>query len=153
MTQPIPPTATETSEVDNTPPGAVAKAVRYVAPQTDRVKGVAMLARSDIRIANVQVVKEGGETNLHAHSAFDGLWFVLKGRARFYTSKDDVLGEFGPHEGAFIPRGVPDWFESATEETLEILQVEAIAKGEPSKRIDFEPQKRSVREHQAFPSG
>jgi hypothetical protein len=32
----------------------------------------------------------------------------------------------GPHEGIHIPRGFYYWFESAGEEQLELLQVEAI---------------------------
>lgn len=143
-----------TTESPDTPPGkrlTEAKIVKYVKPQTDRVKGVAVLARSDIMLSAVQLVKKGGETNLHAHSAFDGLWFVLNGRARFYGRDNVVLGEFGQHEGAFIPRGVPYWFESASEEPLEILQVECAEKGVTPKRIDYEPPRASRKEnHEVF---
>ena len=55
-----------------------------------RPKGIARLCRSDIIYSSVQMLEEGGENNLHAHSAQDGVWIVLKGRARFY-GKDDAL--------------------------------------------------------------
>ena len=34
----------------------------------------------------------------------------------------------GQHEGVFVPRNVPYWFESVGDELLELLQVEAIDK-------------------------
>ena len=34
--------------------------------------------------------------------------------------------EFGKHEGIHIPRGFYYWFESCGDETLELLQVEAV---------------------------
>jgi mannose-6-phosphate isomerase-like protein (cupin superfamily) len=58
----------------------------------------------------------------------DGMWMVLTGRARFYGEGDEVIGEFGPLEGVYIPRDVKYWFESASEdEPLQLLQVEAFA--------------------------
>ncbi|MBL0422425.1 cupin domain-containing protein [Ramlibacter sp. AW1] len=130
--------------------GTQAKVFRYVKPELDRVKGVVVLARSDIMLAAVQLVKKGGENNLHSHSAMDGLWFVLKGRVRFYGEKDVLLGEFGPHEGVFIPRGVSYWFESSSDEVLEILQVESFVKGAAGKRIDHEPKKLAGKDFVVF---
>lgn len=132
------------------PQARAAKVIRYIKPELDKVKGVVVLARSDIMLAAVQVVKKGGETNLHSHSAMDGLWFVLKGRARFYGAEHALIGEFGPHEGVFIPRGVSYWFESSSDEVLEILQVESFAKGIPSTRTDFEPRKMSTKDFKVF---
>ena len=83
-----------------------------------------MLARTDRLLAAVQTVTKGGETNLHSHSHLDGLWFVLRGRARFYSGQREVVGEFGAFEGVLVPRGARYWFESSGEEPLEILQVE-----------------------------
>jgi mannose-6-phosphate isomerase-like protein (cupin superfamily) len=74
--------------------------------------------------ATIQVVKEGGETNLHAHPHLDGVWFVMSGRARFYSDEHTLAAELGPHEGILIPRGAKYWFESAGDEPLEIFQVE-----------------------------
>ncbi len=130
--------------------GTQAKIIRYVAPELDRAKGVVVLARSDIMLAAVQLVKKGGENNLHSHSGMDGFWFVLRGRVRFYGAGDAVMGEFGPHEGVFIPRGVSYWFESCSEEMLEILQVESFVKGAASTRTDFEPKKLSGKDFRLF---
>lgn len=84
------------------------------------------LARTDRIIADVQVLKEGGENNLHSHAHMDGFWFVLGGRVRFYGGHDNqLIAELGKHEGILVPRDFPYWFESAGDEELELLQVEA----------------------------
>jgi mannose-6-phosphate isomerase-like protein (cupin superfamily) len=97
----------------------------YRRPESTKSKTHVQLARTDRMLAAVQQVTKGGETNLHAHRHLDGLWFVLRGRARFYSDETQVVGEFGPHEGVLVPRGVKYWFESASPEPLEILQVES----------------------------
>jgi len=107
-------------------------------------KAVKMLGRTDRAFFAVQLVNEGGENNLHSHEHVDGFWFVLSGRARFYTTDDELLGDFGPMEGVVIPRGYPYWFESASEEQLELLQFEAsdIVFSQPNEdRVDHAPQK------------
>ena len=68
--------------------------------QTEIIRGV------------VQVVQEAGDNNRHFHSGMDGFWMVLKGAVRFYGPDDLVLGEFGAHEGIFMPRTTEYWFES-----------------------------------------
>jgi len=101
----------------------------YLKEEPKRSKGFQLMCRSDIIISAVQVVKEGGETNLHSHSLLDGVWFVLKGRARFYTVDNELVADLGPHEGILVPRGYPYWFERGDgPDDLEILQVEASAK-------------------------
>ena len=110
-------------------PGREASVFRYRRPaELKSRKGIAPLARSDILFSAVQVIREGGENSLHSHSAMDGFWFVLRGRARFYGAGDKLIGEIGQHEGVFVPRNVPYWFESVGDELLELLQVEAIDK-------------------------
>lgn len=127
-------------EVETSFPRATeAKVVKYTKPTMKKAKSIVMLARSDVMMAAVQVVAEGGETNMHSHAGMDGLWFVLGGRARFYGKDNVLLGEFGKHEGVFIPRDVPYWFESASDEPLEILQAEAICKDVPNIRTDYAP--------------
>ena len=37
-----------------------------------------------------------------------------------------MIAELGPREGIHIPRGFYYWFESASDEVLELLQVEAV---------------------------
>jgi len=103
-----------------------AQIINYSTPENQDVpKTVTLLARSDIVFAAVQNLLEGGENNLHHHKYQDGFWFVLSGRVRFYTVDDEVVGEFGRHQGVLVERGFPYWFESVGEEPLELLQVEA----------------------------
>jgi mannose-6-phosphate isomerase-like protein (cupin superfamily) len=99
---------------------------KYTTPQTDNPKTHIRLFRSDLMYAKIQVLKSGGENNLHAHNAQDGFWFVLRGKVKFYGEGDKVLAELGPHEGIHIPRGAYYWFESCSEEVLELMQVEAV---------------------------
>ena len=103
-------------------------------------KAIVQLAGSDIIRGRVQVVREGGENNLHSHRGMDGFWMVLAGRVRFYGPGDVVI-EFGKHEGVLIPRGEQYWFESASDdEELEILQMAGFEKGAKIERVDAEPQ-------------
>src|SRR4051794_37575363 len=87
-------------------------AFKYQTPPVDRAKTIVWLARTDILFADVQVLQDGGETNLHSHSHLDGFWMVLSGRARFYGEGDVVLADLGKHEGVLLPRGTKYWFES-----------------------------------------
>ena len=123
---------------------------KYETPVVERGKTIMWLARTDILFADVQILKDGGETNLHSHSHLDGFWMVLSGRARFYGEGDVVIAEIGRHEGVLIPRGCKYWFESASEEPLEILQVAASVVPMRSSaesradRIDYTPPKPSL---------
>jgi mannose-6-phosphate isomerase-like protein (cupin superfamily) len=115
---------------------------RYRRPDALKTKrGIAPLVRSDILFSAVQVIREGGENSLHSHSAMDGFWFVLRGRARFYGAGDTLIAEIGQHEGVFVPRNVPYWFESAGDELLELLQVEAIDKTVKNRLTRHAPKK------------
>jgi mannose-6-phosphate isomerase-like protein (cupin superfamily) len=97
---------------------------KCVEPQFTKGKRVISLARTDRLWAGMQYVREGGENNLHSHSYMDGVYFVTKGRARFYGENDVVLGEVGANEGMVITRGYRYWFESCGDETLELLLVQ-----------------------------
>lgn len=95
-------------------------------------KKASLLCRSDRLIGALQVIRKGGETNLHSHRHLDGMWTVLSGRARFYGEGDKVIADLGPHEGILLPRGTKYWFECASgDEPLVILQVEASDKEMP----------------------
>lgn len=117
-----------------------AQLYEYTKPDTDvATKLHVNLCRTDSIKGSVQVVGEEGANNLHSHKGQDGMWFVLSGRARFYTAGDEVIGEFGTHEGVLTPRGFPYWFESIGEEDLEILRVGAYDKEiETPGRVDHE---------------
>jgi len=121
-------------------PSVTMKLVKYSMPADVAPKILVPLAHSDIMFCAVQIVREGGETNLHSHEAMDGLWFVLQGRVRFYGEGHTLIGEFGRHEGVFVPRNVPYWFESVGDEPLEILQAESIDRRlKSNRRTDYEP--------------
>lgn len=115
------------------------QAFSYERVDSDMAKKVVPLCRTDLLTAGVQIIKDGGENNLHAHPGNDGFWFVLAGRARFYGEGDVLLGEFGKHEGILVPRGVKYWFESASPETLEIMRVGAAAAPNDIRRVDHAP--------------
>ncbi len=98
---------------------------KYERPETlERQRTIVWLGRTDRLVADVQVVTEGGETNLHSHGHLDGFWYVLKGRAKFYGEDNVLLGDLGPNQGILLPRGSKYLFVSDSAEPLEILQVE-----------------------------
>ncbi len=61
-----------------------------------------------------------------------------------------LLADLGKHEGILMPRGYKYWFESASDEPLEILQVAASAVSMTSEqailadRINYTPPKRGL---------
>ncbi len=110
--------------------------VKYRLPDEVGPKVIVPIARSDIMYCGIQVLREGSANNLHSHTGMDGLWFVLRGRMRFY-GEDGLIGEYGQHEGVFVPRNVPYWFESVGEEPLELLQAEAIDRRVKNRRVDY----------------
>lgn len=123
---------------------------RVRAPQTFRYekpkeqssdKAIVALCQTDIIRGAVQVVHEGGDNNLHSHTGMDGFWMVLKGRVRWWGPGEEVLGEFGIHEGIVMPRNSQYWFESVGEEPLELLQVVAFDRSVKNQRVDVDQRK------------
>ncbi|HEY1294820.1 MAG TPA: cupin domain-containing protein [Chloroflexota bacterium] len=103
------------------------------------------LVRTDHLNSGVQVVAQGGETNLHAHTSQDEIWFVLSGEATFYTEGDQVVARLGKHDGLLIPHNAPYWFESSSEENLVILRFgAAVPEAGPDRRIDMQERKWAV---------
>jgi mannose-6-phosphate isomerase-like protein (cupin superfamily) len=121
-----------------------AQVFRYEKPDIDHGKAVILLCKSDILSANMQVVMEGGENNLHSHPANEGFWLVLGGRARFYGENDVLLADLGKNEGILVPRGLKYWFESGSDEPLEVLRVGAQVLGAKDTRVDHTPQTEAV---------
>lgn len=116
----------------------------YKSPEKlSRPKVNTMIAKGNLVRAMVQVVREGGENNLHYHAKVDGFWFVLKGKARFYGPGDELIAECEPQEGVVIPQYARYWFEKTGDEDLEILLVQAFDEGNQSEsgRTDSEPKK------------
>jgi mannose-6-phosphate isomerase-like protein (cupin superfamily) len=117
------------------------KTFRYIAPAgMKRDRALIPLARSDTLFSMVQVFRAGGEQEMHTHTAMDGFWFVLRGRARFYGDGNVLVADLGEHEGIFVPRNAKYWFEAGDCEQLELLQVEAIDHRIKNDMIRFDQQ-------------
>jgi len=104
------------------------------------------LVRTDLIRANVQVVADGGETNLHAHTGMDAIWVVLQGAATFYGQGDKVVAKLNKFQGLLIPRPNPYWFESSGDEPLVVLHVMGLQQGAVIKRIDYTQRKELPRD-------
>ena len=117
--------------------------IKYTAPNSGRPKDIVPLAKTPRLRANVQIVHEGGENNLHYHTGADTSWVVVQGRVRFYGVGDRLIGEYGPGEGLMIPEGSRYWFEKTGSEDLEILQIVAtdMRGSAKSERINLEKHK------------
>ena len=123
------------------------KVIKYVRPESSQFhkKAVIRLVQSDVMLGNVQIIKDGGDTNLHSHAGMDGFWFVLRGKARFYGGiEEEVVAELNAGEGMYIPRNYPYWFEKFGEEDLEILQVEAHDRSVRNLRTNYKPVKEAT---------
>ena len=103
------------------------------------------LSRTETLTVSAQIINAGGETNMHSHTNADEAWVVFAGRARFYGvsrdpgEKEEIIGELGPRQGIIIPKGVPYWFESASNEQLEILRVSSVDHSVKAERVNYEP--------------
>ena len=100
------------------------------------------LAGTDSCRASVQILRNGGDNNLHYHPNMDLIYMVLKGKIRFYGPGDEVLGDFGPHDGLLLPENARYWFKSLGDEKAWLLQIAGYPKGAgASKRVPCEPPK------------
>ena len=117
------------------------KEFRHQTPDFEGVKKTWQVCNSDLMKVQVQVVKSGGENNLHTHTGEDAFWYVISGAVKFYGEGDKVIGEYHKGEGILVPRGFKYWFESASNEQLEILRVTAKDQNVDNKRVDLSPQK------------
>ena len=118
-----------------------AKEFRHQTPEFEGVKKTWQVCNSDLMKVQVQVVKNGGENNLHTHTGEDAFWYVISGAVKFYGEGDKLVGEYKKGEGILVPRGYKYWFESASQEPLEILRVTAKEQNIDNKRVDLSPQK------------
>ncbi len=135
---------TQSSEIDHDAADAAIQVFKFERPENySGRKAIVKLYSSERSAGAVHVLAEGGENNLHYHANVDILWMVLSGRARFYGPSDVIRGEFGPKEGLLIPAGAKYWFESCSDEHLELLQIKTYTKGRGNdKRIDAESRDR-----------
>jgi len=111
-----------------------AKIFKYQTPEFEGVKKSMMVCNSDLMKVMVQVVKDGGENNLHTHTGDDAFWYVMNGAVKFYGEGDKLIGEFKKGEGILIPREFKYWFKS---EPLEILRVTAKDQTVENKRVNL----------------
>ena len=126
------------------------KVFKYQTPQFDGVKKTLQVCNSDLMKVQVQVVKDGGENNLHSHTGDDAFWYVMSGAVKFYGEGDEVIGEFNKGEGILIPRGFKYWFESSSSEPLEILRVTAKDQKIENQRVDHSAQKQWMVDQNTF---
>jgi len=127
-----------------------AKEFRHQTPEFEGVKKTWQVCNSDLMKVQVQVVKNGGENNLHTHTGEDAFWYVISGAVKFYGEGDTLVGEYKKGEGILIPRGYKYWFESASQEPLEILRVTAKDQNIDNKRVDLSAQKQWMIEQNTF---
>jgi mannose-6-phosphate isomerase-like protein (cupin superfamily) len=92
------------------------KRISYARPALAGLRGISTLASTDVLSAIVQTLAPGARQGLHAHGSYDGFYFVLAGRARFYGRNNALFAEIGPHEAVLVPRNTPYAFEAAGEE-------------------------------------
>jgi mannose-6-phosphate isomerase-like protein (cupin superfamily) len=118
-----------------------AKVFKYKTPEFDGVKKSMLVCNSDLMKVMVQVVKDGGENNLHSHTGDDAFWYVMSGAVKFYGEGDKLIGEFKKGEGILVPRGFQYWFESSAPEPLEILRVTAKDQNVKNERLNHTPLK------------
>jgi len=114
-----------------------AQVFKYERAEFDGVKKSMLMCSTDLMRVHVQVVKSGGENNLHTHTGEDAFWFVLCGAVRFYGEGDKVIAEINKAEGILIPRGFKYWFESASDEPLEIIRIAARDQNIENKRVNM----------------
>ena len=101
--------------------------IDYKKPTLSGPRGMSILALSDIMTVIVQTLAPGARQGLHAHEAYDGFYFVLGGKARFYRGSDDVFAEVSTGQGVFVPRGTAYGFEAVGGEA-QLLSIDAIDK-------------------------
>ena len=117
------------------------KTFKYERPASDQPKDILRLAKTRLGGFSVQVLREGGENNLHYHNSSDTTWFVLRGGVRFYGPGDVLIAELGPEEGIAIPGGARYWFEKTGDVDLELLQCVSVDPAGTSQRVNVEKHK------------
>jgi quercetin dioxygenase-like cupin family protein len=111
--------------------------------QTEKKKIHVKLAGTNSCRAQVQILAEGGENNLHYHPHMDIIYMVLKGKVRFYGLNDKLYGEYGELQGLCLPANSRYWFESVGDEELYLLQIAGFPNGEKYGRVDVTPPKQA----------
>ena len=79
-----------------------AKEFRFQTPEFEGVKKTLTVCSSDLMKVQMQIVKDGGENNLHTHTGDDAFWYVVSGAVKFYGEGDKLIGEYQKGEGILI---------------------------------------------------
>jgi mannose-6-phosphate isomerase-like protein (cupin superfamily) len=117
----------------------IARVIRYKKPDTTRNRHVVSFGRTDSMMVFMQVLLNAGENSLHMHPNTDSFWWVVRGRAAFYTTDHELLAELEAEEGVMIPREYPYYFNAVGETHLEILQIESfLRQGERLQTVHLE---------------
>ena len=112
-------------------------------PNEKKKVHVKLAGTNNVR-ASIQILREGGENNLHYHPNMDLIYMVLKGTIRFYGPEDKVIGEYGPLQGVLLPENSRYWFESVGTEEAHLLQIAGFPMGVTGmKRIPLEAPKQA----------
>jgi mannose-6-phosphate isomerase-like protein (cupin superfamily) len=120
----------------------VARVIRYEKPATTRDRHIVSFGRTDSMMVFMQVLLRAGESRLHAHPNTDSFWWVVRGRAEFYTTDHELLAELESENGLLIPRDYPYYFNAVGEDHLEILQMESfLRQGERLQTVHLEDER------------
>jgi mannose-6-phosphate isomerase-like protein (cupin superfamily) len=123
---------------------ALRKSFKFVRPDVlpNEKKSNFRLASAEHEKVVVLIVNEGGDNNLHYHLGMDSVYFVMKGRVRFYSADGSVFGEYGPDEGIIMPAGARYRFEKIGTEEVQIFSVAVYPQGSAgSDRVNVTPPK------------
>ena len=91
-------------------------------------------ARTDQLDICIKVYADGGENEMHAHTAVDHAFIVLSGQATFHVGREDRISVIDQHQGIMLPQNTPYWFQS-TEPNLVMLRVSARIPGAPKEKL------------------
>ena len=120
----------------------IARVIRYKKPEIKRDRHVVSFGRTDSMMVFMQILLQSGESSLHMHPNTDSFWWVVRGRAAFYTTDHELLAELEAEEGVMIPREYPYYFNAVGDEHLEILQIESfLRQGERLQTVHLEEDK------------
>ena len=109
-------------------------------------KEIDMLARSDVIGGMVHLLDEGGENNLHSHTASDAYWIVLEGEAAFYGEGDAEIATLGPGGTVLIPRDTKYWFKKSGDQQAVVMRIWANVPNIKDERVEFAPPSETIQE-------
>jgi mannose-6-phosphate isomerase-like protein (cupin superfamily) len=109
-------------------------------------KEIDWLARTDVIGGMVHLLDEGGENNLHSHTAADAFWIVLEGEATFYGEGDAEIARLGPGGTVLIPRGTKYWFKKSSGDQAVVMRIWANVPNQKDERVEFAPPSETIQE-------